>query len=72
MAALDIRNFTRISMRLGFDVGEERAISDKWPVVVASGNEIRMALPRVSDDKQEIKRCLQSLAAAARGLSGGG
>ena len=54
MAAMDIQNYTGIRMRHGLHVPEEVVMSKKWPRIVARANDIVLALPHVSNKKEEI------------------
>jgi hypothetical protein len=54
MAAMDIRNYTSIRMRHGLHIPEEVILSKTRPRVVARASDIVLALPHVSNEKEEI------------------
>ena len=59
MAAMDIQNYTGIRMRHGLQLPEEVVLSKKWPRILVRTNEIILALPHVSNKKEEIVEGLQ-------------
>lgn len=60
-AAMEIRNFTAIKMRHGLSSVKDEIISNDWPKIVVHGEKLTLALPYVSNDKEEIIRGLDTL-----------
>jgi len=72
LAALEIRNFTGIKIKLPSEIQEKRLISEDFPVVIARKNELCLMFPYVSSDKKEIKRHLDSLCETALHITNSG
>ena len=54
-SALDIHNFTGIKIKLDSEFKESKVISDKFPLILMEGNEIKLIFPYVSSDPREIE-----------------
>ncbi|MCD6454556.1 MAG: hypothetical protein J7L62_04570 [Candidatus Aminicenantes bacterium] len=72
LAALEIRNFTGIKIKLPSEIQEKRLISEDFPLIITNKDELYLMLPYVSSNEREIKRHLDSLCETASHITNSG